>query len=42
MADRVLNVCPAEPGIVLSENPNGYDCHTATGVACPVGIGVET
>jgi peptide-methionine (S)-S-oxide reductase len=26
----------------LAKNPNGYDCHTATGVACPVGLGVET
>ena len=24
----------------LAKNPNGYDCHTATGVACPVGLGV--
>jgi len=22
------------------ENPDGYDCHTATGVACPIGLGV--
>jgi peptide-methionine (S)-S-oxide reductase len=26
----------------LAKNPNGYDCHTATGVACPIGLGVET
>jgi peptide-methionine (S)-S-oxide reductase len=24
----------------LAKNPNGYDCHTATGVACPIGVGV--
>jgi peptide-methionine (S)-S-oxide reductase len=24
----------------LAKNPNGYDCHTATGVACPIGLGV--
>ena len=26
----------------LAKNPDGYDCHTATGVACPVGLGVST
>jgi peptide-methionine (S)-S-oxide reductase len=26
----------------LVKNPNGYDCHTATGVACPIGLGVAT
>ncbi len=26
----------------LAKNPNGYDCHTATGVACPIGTGVTT
>jgi peptide-methionine (S)-S-oxide reductase len=25
----------------LAKNPNGYDCHTATGVACPIGLGVK-
>jgi peptide-methionine (S)-S-oxide reductase len=25
----------------LAKNPDGYDCHTATGVACPMGTGVE-
>ncbi len=25
----------------LAKNPDGYDCHTATGVACPIGLGVE-
>jgi peptide-methionine (S)-S-oxide reductase len=25
----------------LAKNPNGYDCHTATGVSCPVGLGVS-
>jgi len=25
----------------LAKNPNGYDCHTATGVACPIGLGVN-
>jgi peptide-methionine (S)-S-oxide reductase len=25
----------------LAKNPDGYDCHTATGVACPVGLGVS-
>ena len=25
----------------LDKNPNGYDCHTATGVACPIGLGVR-
>ncbi len=25
----------------LAKNPQGYDCHTATGVACPVGLGVQ-
>ena len=24
----------------LARNPDGYDCHTATGVACPIGLGV--
>ena len=24
----------------LAKNPNGYDCHTATGVSCPIGVGV--
>jgi peptide-methionine (S)-S-oxide reductase len=24
----------------LAKNPNGYDCHTATGIACPIGLGV--
>ena len=24
----------------LAKNPAGYDCHTATGVACPIGVGV--
>jgi peptide-methionine (S)-S-oxide reductase len=26
----------------LAKNPDGYDCHTATGVACPIGVGVAT
>jgi peptide methionine sulfoxide reductase MsrA len=26
----------------LAKNPNGYDCHTATGVACPIGLGVSS
>ena len=26
----------------LAKNPQGYDCHTATGVACPIGLGVTT
>jgi len=26
----------------LAKNPDGYDCHTATGVACPMGLGVES
>jgi peptide-methionine (S)-S-oxide reductase len=26
----------------LAKNPNGYDCHTATGVACPIGLGVAS
>jgi peptide-methionine (S)-S-oxide reductase len=30
----------AEHQQYLAKNPNGYDCHTATGVACPVGLGV--
>ncbi len=25
----------------LAKNPDGYDCHTATGVACPIGLGVK-
>jgi peptide-methionine (S)-S-oxide reductase len=25
----------------LVKNPDGYDCHTATGVACPIGLGVS-
>jgi peptide-methionine (S)-S-oxide reductase len=25
----------------LAKNPNGYDCHTATGVACPIGLGIN-
>ena len=24
----------------LAKNPDGYDCHTATGIACPIGVGV--
>ncbi len=31
----------AEHQQYLAKNPNGYDCHTATGVACPIGLGVE-
>jgi hypothetical protein len=33
----------AIPGVgsSLAENPGGYDCHTATGVACPIGLGVQ-
>jgi peptide-methionine (S)-S-oxide reductase len=26
----------------LAKNPGGYDCHTATGIACPIGLGVRT
>jgi peptide-methionine (S)-S-oxide reductase len=26
----------------LVKNPDGYDCHTATGVACPIGLGVDS
>jgi peptide-methionine (S)-S-oxide reductase len=26
----------------LAKNPDGYDCHTATGVACPIGLGITT
>ncbi len=26
----------------LAKNPDGYDCHTATGVACPIGLGVTS
>ena len=26
----------------LAKNPDGYDCHTATGVACPIGLGVPS
>ena len=22
----------------LAKNPDGYDCHTATGIACPIGV----
>jgi peptide-methionine (S)-S-oxide reductase len=25
----------------LAKNPDGYDCHTTTGVACPIGLGVQ-
>ncbi|HEX5826150.1 MAG TPA: peptide-methionine (S)-S-oxide reductase MsrA [Candidatus Limnocylindrales bacterium] len=25
----------------LAKNPDGYDCHTATGIACPIGLGVD-
>ena len=25
----------------LAKNPGGYDCHTATGVVCPIGLGVQ-
>jgi peptide-methionine (S)-S-oxide reductase len=25
----------------LAKNPQGYDCHTATGVACPIGVGLR-
>ncbi|MEI7743150.1 MAG: peptide-methionine (S)-S-oxide reductase MsrA [Chloroflexota bacterium] len=25
----------------LARNPDGYDCHTATGIACPIGVGVR-
>ncbi len=26
----------------LAKNPGGYDCHTATGVACPIGLGISS
>jgi hypothetical protein len=26
--------------IIPSDNPDGYNCHTGTGVACPIGLGV--
>ena len=26
----------------LAKHPDGYDCHTATGVACPIGLGVTS
>ncbi len=26
----------------LAKNPEGYDCHTATGVSCPIGLGVSS
>ncbi len=26
----------------LAKNPGGYDCHTATGVRCPIGLGVAS
>ena len=26
----------------LAKNPDGYNCATATGVACPIGLGVKT
>ncbi len=26
----------------LAKNPGGYDCHTSTGIACPIGLGVAT
>ncbi len=25
----------------LAKNPDGYDCHTSTGVACPIGLGIK-
>ena len=25
----------------LAKNPQGYDCHTATGIACPIGLGIR-
>lgn len=25
----------------LAKHPDGYDCHTATGIACPIGLGVK-
>ncbi len=25
----------------LARNPDGYDCHVATGITCPVGLGVS-
>jgi peptide-methionine (S)-S-oxide reductase len=31
----------AEHQQYLAKHPDGYDCHTATGVACPVGLGVS-
>lgn len=42
-------IVPAEPFFFaegehqqyLAKNPDGYDCHTATGVACPIGLGVR-
>ena len=30
----------AEQYVGLPENLDGYDCHRATGVACPIGLGV--
>jgi hypothetical protein len=32
---------PTGVGSIPSENPDGYDCHTATGVSCPIGLGVK-
>jgi peptide-methionine (S)-S-oxide reductase len=26
----------------LAKNPQGYDCHTATGIACPIGLGIAS
>ena len=26
----------------LAKHPDGYDCHTATGIACPIGLGVTS
>jgi len=42
-------IVPAEPFFFaegehqqyLAKNPDGYDCHAATGVACPIGLGVR-
>ncbi len=32
----------AEHQQYLAKHPDGYDCHTATGVACPIGLGVSS
>jgi hypothetical protein len=32
----------ASHGRPRPKNPNGHDCHVTTGVACAIGLGIES